>query len=222
MPPIKPTDQNRIRDLERTMSSLERAIDGLRLARGGSNVDQIIRPARTTTAGTGGKAVSIIFEDVSYDGSLNVSHTSRSSSADTAAAIMAGEGYAPAGTKVSAYRTPLCWIAIPSPGKQFTYIKAPNAGIPKRVGNLLGSAMCYICTFSSTTGMYTVTAEQIQVFNPISSVVLDKGDHFGRAAFFEGGWHVDVGDCGDAGSGLGTAGMVFYGTGSTGTYTAPA
>lgn len=106
-------------------------------------------------------------------------------------------------------------------GAAIKYIKGPSGGIPRRIGNLLGSATCNFCDFNPATGTYTVTASTATVFNPISTTVLDKGDRFGRAAFFDGAWHVDIADCSDTGSGSGSAGVLMYGTPATGTYHAP-
>jgi hypothetical protein len=78
-------------------------------------------------------------------------------------------------------------------------VKAPQGGIPARVGSQLESAICEITT-TNDDDEAILTGEFVKVLNGQVAVVMSKGERTGKAAFELSDWkyHAIVDDCGDS------------------------
>jgi hypothetical protein len=79
-------------------------------------------------------------------------------------------------------------------------IKAPEGGIPGRVGTLLGGVICDVWSEASVTQQIQDSGNDIKVYNWTTSAACVNGDRFGIAGWVNGGWYIIAEDCNDEGS----------------------
>lgn len=79
-------------------------------------------------------------------------------------------------------------------------VKAPEGGIPGRVGTLLGGVICDVWSEASVTQQIQDSGNDIKVYNWTTSAVCANGDRFGIAGWVNGGWYIISEDCNDEGS----------------------
>jgi len=217
MPPVNPSNENRIRQLESQVSRLSAVVEALRGQRTGGEIDQIIRPARTCDPSTGsypttGGTVPVQFLDASHSGlPSGVVKTERATAQQAAVAAVTG-GLVPNGSDGIVFRYNRQWFWANMPNLKL--IKAPSGGIPGRVGSLLGGVFCDVLVESPTTGQLEDSGEDIKVENWATSAACANGDRYGLAGWVNNSWYVVAEDCNDEGStvqpgsGSGTGGRV--------------
>ena len=79
-------------------------------------------------------------------------------------------------------------------------IKAPEGGIPGRVGTLLGGVICDVWSEATVTQQIQDSGNDIKVYNWTTSAACVNGDRFGIAGWVNGGWYIIAEDCNDEGS----------------------
>jgi len=205
MPPVNPSNENRIRQLESQVSRLSAVVEALRGQRTGGEVDQIVRPARTCDPSAGsypttGSTVPVQFLDASHSGlPSGVVKTERATAQQAAVAAVTG-GLVPNGSDGIVFRYNRQWFWANMPNLKL--IKAPSGGIPGRVGTLLGGVMCDVLVESTTTGQLEDSGEDIKVENWATSAACANGDRYGLAGWVNNSWYVVAEDCNDEGSTL--------------------
>jgi len=78
--------------------------------------------------------------------------------------------------------------------------KAPEGGIPGRVGLLEGSAECELLNNNPTTGMLELSGVTVTVRNWVTSAVCTEGDRYGAGNWINGLRKAIADDCNDEGS----------------------
>jgi len=203
VPPVNPSNENRIRQLESQVSRLSAVVEALRGQRTGGEVDQIVRPARTCNPSAGsypttGGTVPVQFLDASHSGlPSGVVKTERATAQQAAVAAVTG-GLVPNGSDGIVFRYNRQWFWANMPNLKL--IKAPGGGIPGRVGSLLGGVFCDVLVESPTTGQLEDSGEDIKVENWATSAACANGDRYGLAGWVNNSWYVVAEDCNDEGS----------------------
>jgi len=87
--------------------------------------------------------------------------------------------------------------------------KAPEGGIPGRVGLLEGSAECELLNNNPTTGMLELSGVTVTVRNWVTSAVCTEGDRYGAGNWINGLRKAIADDCNDEGAAMIPASMSF-------------
>ena len=135
MPPVNPSNENRIRQLESQVSRLSAVVEALRGQRTGGEVDQIVRPARTCNPSAGsypttGEAVPIVFLDARHSGLTTSTTLSERATAQQAVAATLDGTLPDVGTDGVVIRYERQWFFIPS--------SSSGSGLVTQVKNLSG------------------------------------------------------------------------------------
>jgi hypothetical protein len=79
-------------------------------------------------------------------------------------------------------------------------IQAPAAGIPGRVGSLMGAATCTIIVMNQTNDQLAASSSTVKVYNWATTSACATGDRYGLANYIDGKWRIASDDCNDTGS----------------------